>query len=300
MRLDCTWQQDGGPRIEVRAKKAHIRQQQQGHYEQTAPTIETKTGTSPLPTTVPPEQGQEDLTGDDVSFNRIFNYASFMWDEYSPNMSPSWDTLDLSSSQELIPWSDTSLTVPMSLNFPYISPILNAATLVETPQVLPMDDSPRLSFGWSESQLAEYFARSAAPPILATVETSAHWIWMRKELTSMTSTSRMVKSGVMAFVAMELESGGSLEPASHSKYYQTAKERLEDCLRGIAQDRKISMLQLRHILAVLFLLSYIDLLTKDVAKAHANLREGFDALQMVNIDSLGVTGKLIQTPPSLF
>lgn len=35
--------------------------------------------------------------------------------------------------------------------------------------------SPTIVIGWSETQLAEYFARSAAPPVLATVETSARW-----------------------------------------------------------------------------------------------------------------------------
>lgn len=106
----------------------------------------------------------------------------------------------------------------------------------------------------------------------------------------MTSSSRMVKYGVIAFVALELESSGTLEPSTYIQYYKTAKDKLQDCLRDICQDRKILLSQLRHILAVLFLLSYIDLLTKDVSNAHANLREGFNALQMVEMESLSVTG----------
>jgi hypothetical protein len=170
---------------------------------------------------------------------------------------------------------------------------VNSTALIERPSKAtipsPMGSS-HVAMGWSESQLADYFARSAAPPILATVETSSRWLWMRKELTSMTSSSRMVKYGVIAFVALELESSGTLEPSTYTQYYQTAKAKLQECLKEICQDRKIILSQLRHILAVLFLLSYIDLLTKDVSNAHANLREGFNTLQMVEMESLSVTG----------
>ncbi|KAJ5092770.1 hypothetical protein N7456_008631 [Penicillium angulare] len=286
--LDCAWQQDVGPRIDLRARKVHARQQQHEHDEQITPTIGTRKEISLPSATYSPQPVQEDTADDNVSFSRMFNYASFMWDEHG---SPSWGTLDLNPSQDLIPWSDTSLSAPSQPRIPYPALTLSTATITEEPQVVSPSGSARLPFGWSEPQLAEYFARSAAPPILATVETSAHWLWMRKELTTMTLSSRMVKFGVMAFVAMELESVGSLEPASHTKYYQAAKEKLEDSLSKINQEHKISVSQLRQILAVLFLLSYIDLLTMDVSKAHANLREGFNALQMVDVGSLGVTEK---------
>lgn len=145
--------------------------------------------------------------------------------------------------------------------------------------------------GWSESQLVEYFARSAAPPILANVETNARWSWIRKEFISMTLTSRMVKSGVSAFVALELESPWSLEPTAYTQYYRNAKEKLRDCLKEINEKQKILTVQFRHVLTVTFLLSYIDLLTKEVSNAHANLRACFIALQIVDIESLGVTGR---------
>jgi hypothetical protein len=266
------------------------RLQQQPQNVQPEPDVAEVTVSSVTDATV-----QEDsLPGDDSAFNRMFNYASFMWDDYSSNLSPSWDTLDLSSSQELVPWSDASLTGTAALSFQCASSTTNNAALVDRqPESnLPSPMGPtRLAIGWSEAQLAEYFAHSAAPPILATVETSARWCWMRKQLISMTSTSRMVKSGVIAFVALELESAGTLEPATYTQYYRNAKQGLEECLRDISHDRKIILSQLRHILAVLFLLSYIDLLTKDVSNAHANLREGFNALQMVETETLCVTGE---------
>ena len=237
---------------------------------------------------------EDSLPGDDLTFDRMFNYASFMWDDHSSNLSRSWDTLDFSSSHELVPWPDASLTGTTAAAFQYTNSTAENAGLInrQPKSNLPSPmGSTRLAIGWSEAQLAEYFAQSAAPPILATVETSARWCWMRKQLISMTSTSRMVKSGVIAFVALDLESAGTLEPATYIQYYRNAKEGLEECLRNTSHDRQMISSQLRHILAVLFLLSYIDLLTKDVSNAHANLREGFNALQMVEIENLCVTGE---------
>ncbi|GLI72640.1 hypothetical protein PoHVEF18_000821 [Penicillium ochrochloron] len=197
-------------------------------------------------------QAPDALSDDDPSFNRMFSYASFMWDDSSPTgLSPGWDTLDLTSSQDLMPWSDTSLSIPIT----YSNPMANTEALVERQQQrFTTITSPTIAIGWSETQLADYFARSAAPPILATVETSARWFWMRKQLTSMTSTSRMVKFGVIAFVALELESAGTLEPATYTQYYRTAKERLEDCLKDISRDHKILSSQLRRLLSWLRLL----------------------------------------------
>ncbi|KAJ5098448.1 hypothetical protein N7532_005449 [Penicillium argentinense] len=300
LQLDCSWQQEGGSRFGVRTKKIRHRQQRQQQQQRQQLQVDQSRlaaeDTKANPTDIPiaAVESQEALAVNDSSFSRIFNYASFMWDEYPPSLSPSWGTLDLSSSQDLVPWSDTSLAVssPLDLSFP--TPTMSSAVLTGR-QSKPNFPSPMgsalESMGWSESQLADYFARSAPPPILATIETSARWLWMRKELMSMTSSSRMVKYGVIAFVALELESSGTLEPSTYIQYYQTAKEKLQECLKDICLDQNIIMSQLRHILAVLFLLSYVDLLTKDVSNAHANLREGFYALQMVEIDSLGVTEK---------
>jgi hypothetical protein len=283
----------------VRTKKVRQRLQQKPRQQQqlqtelpAQPDIATENAEATVPSTLDGTlQAPDALSDDDPSFNRMFSYASFMWDDSSPTgLSPGWDTLDLTSSQGLMPWSDTSLSIPTSIPITYANPMVNTEGLLDRQQKFSTITSPTVAIGWSETQLADYFARSAAPPILATVETSARWFWMRKQLTSMTSTSRMVKFGVIAFVALELESAGTLEPATYTQYYRTAKERLEECLKDISRDRKILSSQLRHILAVLFLLSYIDLLTKDVSKAHANLREGFHALEMVDIESLSVTG----------
>lgn len=250
----------------------------------------------PSPAAEAAVQTRENLPEDDPAFDRMFNYASFMWDDYSPALSSSWDSLNL-TSQDMIPWSDVSLPLTAPLSLPFVSsaavnPVIEQHSRSDS--LFPAKSS-RLPAGWSESQLAEYFAHSAAPPILATVETNARWFCMRKELISMASSSRMVKFGVIAFVALELESDGAVEPAAYLQYYRTAKEKLGECLGEINRDRTMISSRLRHILAVLFLLSYIDLLTKDVSNAHANLREGFHALQMVDIESLGITGNFTPT-----
>jgi hypothetical protein len=252
----------------------------------------TTATSSPAPDTTPTPLQE---SADDSAFNKIFNYASFMWDDLSPNLSPNWDTVDMNTSEYLVSWPEMSLPIPAPLGLPISSSAASTGALVERHSknnLEPPTPSTRFSIRWSESQLADYFAHSAAPPILATVETSARWLWMRKQLTSMTSTSEMVKFGVIAFVALELESACALEPGTYSRYYRTAKERLTENLEEISNNKSILVSQLRPILAVLFLLSYIDLLTKDVSNVHANLRHGFNALQMVDIESLGVTGIL--------
>lgn len=252
----------------------------------------TTTTSSPAPDTTPTPLQE---SADDSAFNKIFNYASFMWDDLSSNLSPNWDTVDMNTSEDLMTWPEMSLPISAPLRMPLSSSSTSTGSLVERRSKNNIESptlSARFSIGWSESQLADYFAHSAAPPILATVETSARWLWMRRELTSMASTSEMVKFGVIAFVALELERACALEPATYSRYYRTAKERLVQNLEEINNDKSILVSQLRPILAVLFLLSYIDLLTKDVSNVHANLRHGFNALQMVDIESLGVTGML--------
>lgn len=238
---------------------------------------------------------EDSLPRDDSTFNRTFKYASFMWDDYSSNPSPSWDPLNNSPSQELALWSDISFIGTTPVSFRSTDSMTNDASVIYRQAKFNLSSptiSTRVAIGWSETQLADYFAHSAAPPILETVETSARWCWMRKQLISMTSTSPMVKSGVIAFVALELGAAGTLEPATYTEHYRNAKDGLQECLREINHDHKMTLSQLRHILAVLFLLSYIDLLTKDVSNAHANLREGFNALQMVEIENLCVTGEM--------
>lgn len=293
LQLDCSWQQDPAPRPELRTRKARQRLQQRQNEQSESAMEMTKTASPAAESAV---QMQDSLPEDDPAFNRIFNYASFMWDDYSPTISSSWDPLNL-TAQDMIPWSDVSFppSAPLSLPCPP-SAAANAVIERHSKSNLPSPvKSSRVPAGWSESQLAEYFAHSAAPPILATVETNARWFWMRKELISMAASSRMVKFGVIAFVALELESDQAVEPAAYLQYYRTAKEQLVDCLKEISRDRTTISSQLRHILAVLFLLSYIDLLTKDVSNAHANLREGFHALQMVDIESLSLTGNCTPT-----
>lgn len=103
--------------------------------------------------------------------------------------------MDLTSSQEPLPWPDTSLSIPTSFSITHSNPMVSTKGLLDRQPRFSTITSPTIAIGWSETQLAEYFARSAASPILATIETSARWFWMRKQLTSMTSTSRMVTYG---------------------------------------------------------------------------------------------------------
>lgn len=144
---------------------------------------------------------------------------------------------------------------------------------------------------FNESQLADFFAQSNAPPILAPVETSSRWSRMRKMLIYMCGKSTMVKNAVMAFAAFQTHSPSDQNPTTiYSKYYDSSREKLIEVLAEIRKDQRVLAAELKHILAVVFLLTYIDLLADDVFKAHANLREAYDTLQLVKSGTLGITG----------
>lgn len=100
----------------------------------------------------------------------------------------------------------------------------------------------------------------------------------------------MVKNAVMAFAALQTHSPSNQHPTIYTKYYNASREKLIEVLAEIRKDPRVMDAELKHILAVVFLLTYIDLLADDVFKAHANLREAYDALQLVKSGTLGITG----------
>ncbi|GAM36072.1 C6 finger domain protein [Talaromyces pinophilus] len=145
----------------------------------------------------------------------------------------------------------------------------------------------------SESELSEYFARSTAPPILAPLETSSRWSRMRKMLIYMCKKSEMVKNAVMAFAALQLESPRSGSRTIHTQYYTISRDMLTQVLAEVSMDQKRLTIELRHILATVFLLTYIDLLDDDVFKAHGNLRDAFNVIQRVRNENLSLTEKCL-------
>lgn len=172
----------------------------------------------------------------DLDLNEVFDYASFMW-----------------MDQDL----DVSMTAALPANG-VAHPLTggtddSAANLAElmawpSPSALPL----------SETELLDLFARSNAPPILATVETSLKWSTMRSLLSSMASTSAMVRHSVLAFSSLRQEEHGKLN-TQYRLYYEKSRKSLHEMLEAkTSTPNKDESFKNANALAVLFILTYID------------------------------------------
>lgn len=228
----------------------------------------------------------------EADFNEIFNYASFLWDNDSPTISFPTGSSPLDSLST--PHDQLQLPMPIAVS----EAMKRTASAVVPPLFMSdrwVSDNgnfiPAASgVNVSESELSDYFARSTAPPILAPLETSSRWSRMRKMLIYMCKKSEMVKNAVMAFAALQLESPRSGSRTIHTQYYALSRDMLTQILAEVSMDQKRLTVELRHILATVFLLTYIDLLDDDVFKAHGNLRDAFHVIQCVRNENLSLTG----------
>jgi hypothetical protein len=238
------------------------------------------------------QQHQQQQIIPEADFNEIFNYASFLWDNDSPTISFPTGSSPLDSLST--PHDQLQLAMPLAFS----ETMKRTASTVVPP--LFMSDrwaSDNGSFmpaasgiNVTESELSDFFARSTAPPILAPLETSSRWSRMRKMLIYMCKKSEMVKNAVMAFAALQFESPRSGSRTIHAQYYTLSRDMLTKVLAEVSMDQKLLTVELRHILATVFLLTYIDLLDDDVFKAHGNLRDAFHVIQRVRSENLSLTG----------
>ncbi|KKY27944.1 putative c6 finger domain [Phaeomoniella chlamydospora] len=236
------------------------------------------------------------ISSNDLTFNELFNYASFMWDDtQSSTISPGqWNQFD-----------------PVPMNNDYFSPGISRAGNMaqQQPQGTPdtgssaKDAMPTSSsFDYSlgaipdDNQLSDYFKRSDAPPILAPVETQFRWVAMRKLFASMSSS--MVKYAVMAFSALQLEQKTDIRTNNYVFYYDKSRRALSDFIMDAGSNTQRIANELQHILAVLFLLSYIDLVTDRATFAHANLREAYNIFRCLDLRTLDAPGKIPALSPT--
>ncbi|OKL63637.1 hypothetical protein UA08_00265 [Talaromyces atroroseus] len=283
LRLACSWPPDSSftvPGIETsKSKPAYLnnrgKRQRQRSRSQSPPQKQQPLQQSQQLSELPPPQ-QQSLP--EADFNEIFNYASFLWDNDSstlpfPTASSPLDVLNSLREQPHIPIlparSETGRrTVQTSCKTPR-SP--GDRWLSGDASLSPEGSSVNIS----ETDLSELFAHSNAPPILAPVETSFRWSRMRKMLVYMCQKSDMVKNAVMAFAALQLDSPGSRRRTIYAQYYAFSRDMLTKLLAKVTKDQNLLTVELNHILATIFLLTYIDLLDDDVYKAHGNLRDAF-------------------------
>ena len=170
-----------------------------------------------------------------------------------------------------------------------------------------------------DSQLTEHFKHADAPPILAPIETSFRWGAMRKLFASMALESKMVKYAVMAFSALQLEESGSNPKVNYVPYYDLCKKELSNYMLETRGNSRLIANDIQHVLAVLFLLSYIDvrpvissrlqtslpilspsrqslltqeqLVTDRATFAHSNLREAYTIFRSLDLRSLNINGR---------
>lgn len=254
--------------------------------------VQSPLSRQPLLAQVETQPHQQQQIIPEADFNEIFNYASFLWDNDSPTISfPTGSSpLDRLST----PHDQIQLAMPLAVS----DTMERTSSAVVPPFALSdrwVSDNGNFtptvsSVNVSESELSDYFARSTAPPILAPLETSSRWSRMRKMLIYMCKKSEMVKNAVMAFAALQFESPRSGSRTIHTQYYTISRDMLTQVLAEVSMDQKRLTLELRHILATVFLLTYIDLLDDDVFKAHGNLRDAFHVIQRVRSENLSLTG----------
>ncbi|KAF2031747.1 hypothetical protein EK21DRAFT_110643 [Setomelanomma holmii] len=117
--------------------------------------------------------------------------------------------------------------------------------------------------------LLSTFLQMLMPPILTPVETGQEW------------------SAIMAFAAMQMQRSGlrgAVMKTDWRPLYDSAARFLSSALprKRHEQQSEGQKTALKHILASLFLLTYTDLLTETLPRAHANLREAYIIIQSVH------------------
>jgi hypothetical protein len=195
---------------------------------------------------------------------------NYQWDAQNNVYSPLTELLDFASAiadrdGDIAPFRDAA-----QLDFqPFLTPNLwteNATTSSGAPNaagplVAPLITPSALPFAEPRGQ--EGLDMAAPPPILEMVENGPRWASAKALLSSMATTSFMVRDSVMAFVALQLERSESRSRAvDYRPFYKRAASELakktadpENGMPVIRGD------DLKHILTTIFLLSYIDVST---------------------------------------
>ncbi|KAJ8114796.1 hypothetical protein OPT61_g3414 [Boeremia exigua] len=135
--------------------------------------------------------------------------------------------------------------------------------------------------------LVNTFLSMLMPPILTPVEIGPKWASTRAFFGTMATESPIVRSAIMAFAAMQIQRsglGGEALKTDWRPLYDTAARQLSSALakKRKAEGSETPRSGLKHILASLFLLTYTDLLTETLPRAHANLREAYTLIQNAN------------------
>lgn len=224
------------------------------------------------------------------------------WDEamlLSPNSWPTDPTIAAAtSSYDSVPQPIYQLPIGHHLaRTSVVAPTTPRASFQGTmertvPQSDPASTSP-FSYEGTQSGvvdgdvLVNTFLQMLMPPILTPVEIGPKWASTRAFFGAMAAEAPVVRSAIMAFAAMQMQRnglGGETMKIDWRPIYDTAARHLSAALakRRKAEGSETPKSGLKHILASLFLLTYTDLLTETLPRAHANLREAYTIVQSAN------------------
>lgn len=218
---------------------------------------------------------------------RQFNYepvapnaiGAFGFSPYTGGFNFTWDEAMLLSPSS---WTDYSMTAPPLHELPpqspggtWSPPILDNITSNNPNNVLSNDggsmekERPTISSlrahrsseerpnAMDQEYLLNEFLRVFFPPILAPVEIGPKWPTTRSFFASLCSESTMVKLAVMAFSAFQLSISQNGTQIDHKSLYESAYHEIYSESHEGGEDAAKSK-DLKHILAALFLLTYVD------------------------------------------
>lgn len=168
-------------------------------------------------------------------------------------------------------------------------------TRTDTGLVMAWNDSGGDEDASEEEILKDYFAQTVVPPIIAQVETQSKWSSTRQILITMSTNSSMVHYAILAFSDLLMKRTQTANNFSRHRYYKRAKaELLRTRKEQLLGKDAASPASFDEMLAVLFFLSYIDLLESRIANAHENLKEAYSIFQQIsNVQSRTVSRRLI-------
>ncbi|KAH7072715.1 fungal-specific transcription factor domain-containing protein [Paraphoma chrysanthemicola] len=240
------------------------------------------------------------LDGFSMGSNSFFDFSGPLgigtWDEamlLSPNSWPTDPNITGATHMDVVPQPIYQLPLGHQSN----ETLMDAATLHrprESIQSVPNQQDPASTSPFSsengpngsvdEELLLSTFLQMLMPPILTPVEIGPKWASTRAFFGSMAAESPVVRSAIMAFAAMQMQRsgiGGDTIKVDWRPLYDSAARQLSSALARKRQEEHgdAQKMGLKYILAALFLLTYTDLLTETLPRAHANLREAYTLIQ---------------------
>jgi hypothetical protein len=155
---------------------------------------------------------------------------------------------------------------------------------LETASTSPLSTEGTIHGHPNEEFLLSSFLQMLAP-ILTPIEIGPKWASTRAFFATMAAESPIVKNAIMAFAAMQMKRsglGGDAAQIDWRPLYDNAARQLRNRsakAQMADNSRDVSKCDLTHKLATLFLLTYCDLLTETLPRAHTNLKEAYTLIQ---------------------